>query len=83
MLVFKAVEQESIPSTIIPLPGGPGALHLLSTQVPAFLSSELPDGCPGPFYDILSSNLLVDAACFEPACQLLQFFSEKSVLELG
>ena len=68
----------------------PGALHLLSTQIPGFLPSELPDGCPGAdlLYDILSSNLLVDAALmyyfsFKLIYLLLQFSSEKSVLELG
>ena len=68
----------------------PGALHSLSTQVPGFLPSELPDGCwgSGLFYDILSSNLLVDAALkhyfsFKLIYQLLQFSSEKSDLELG
>ena len=54
------------------------------------LPSELPNGCRGSglFYDILSSNLLVDAAMrYYFSCyliyQLLQFSSEKSVLELG
>ena len=42
----------------------------------------------GLFYDILSSNLLVDAALkhcfnFKLIYLLLQFSSEKSVLELG
>ena len=68
----------------------PRALHLLSIQVPGFLPSELPDGCRGSglFYDILNSNLLVDAALryhfsFKLIYQPLQFSSEKSVLELG
>ena len=42
----------------------------------------------GLFYDIFSSNLLVDAALryyfnFKLICLLLLFSSEKSVLELG
>ena len=68
----------------------PGCLHLLSTQLPGFLPSELPDGCRGSglFYDILSSNLLVEAALryyfsFKLIYQLLQFSGEKSVLELA
>ena len=53
------------------------------------LPSELPNGCRGSglFYDILNSKLLVDAASryyfsYSLIYQLLQFSSERSVLEL-
>ena len=90
MLTSKAVVHESIPSTNIPPPGRPRGFAPTFDPGTEILPSELPDGCRGSglFYDILSSNLLVDATLrcyfsFKLIYQLLQFSSEKSVLELG
>ena len=88
MLVSEAVVHESIPSTNIPLPGRPPGLCTYTRpryQDFYHLNCIMVARGSGLSYDILSSNLLVDAALrcyfsFKLIYQLSQFSSEKPVL---